>query len=64
MRAVEHDPLVSNILSPEDIQIRTINKFYLNHKMSAGAELGSWEEGSANTAGWQPEDEDLGEVLR
>jgi len=32
--------------------------------MSAGAELGSWEEGSAHTAGWQPEDEDLGEVLR
>ena len=32
--------------------------------MTAGAELGSWEEGSANTAGWQPEDEDLGEVLR
>ena len=32
--------------------------------MSAGAELGSWEEGSANTSGWQPEDEDLGEVLR
>merc|ERR1719370_2441537 len=32
--------------------------------MTAGAELGSWEEGSATTAGWQPEDEDLGDVLR
>jgi len=33
--------------------------------MSAGAELGSWEDGgSSNTAGWQPEDDDLGEVLR
>ena len=31
LRAVEHDPLVSDILSPEDIQIRTINKFYSNH---------------------------------
>ena len=28
LRAVEHDPLVSDILSPEDIQIRTINNFY------------------------------------
>ena len=32
--------------------------------MSVGAELGSWEDGSSNTAGWQPEDDDLGEVLR
>jgi len=32
--------------------------------MSAGAELGTWEDGSSNTAGWQPEDDDLGEVLR
>ena len=33
-------------------------------QMSVGAELGSWEDGSSNTAGWQPEDDDLGEVLR
>lgn len=33
--------------------------------MSAGAELGTWEDGgSSNAAGWQPEDDDLGEVLR
>jgi len=32
--------------------------------MCAGAELGSWEDGTSNTAGWQPEDDDLGEVLR
>ena len=36
----------------------------LFHQMSAGAELGTWEDGSSNTAGWQPEDDDLGEVLR
>ena len=34
-------------------------------QMSAGAELGTWEDGGlSNTSGWQPEDDDLGEVLR
>ena len=39
--------------------------FIMFDQMSAGAELGSWEDGgSSNTAGWHPEDNDLGEVLR
>ena len=59
LRAVEQDPLVRMMIIIMDMMVIVV------HQMSAGAELGTWEDGgSSNTAGWQPEDDDLGEVLR
>ena len=59
LRAVEQDPLVRMMITVMDMMVIVV------HQMSAGAELGTWEDGgSSNAAGWQPEDDDLGEVLR
>ena len=59
LRAVEQDPLVRMMIIVMDMMVIVVNQ------MSAGAELGTWEDGgSSNATGWQPEDDDLGEVLR